>query len=262
MSSNGKAQARTERRDVNPLERLLELQAHDTRIAQLEHRHAQLPERAELRELESQSEELAERIAAARQQHAELERLQRRYDDDLALVLAKRDRERNLLYSGEVTAVRELQSLEEEVAALGRRQRVVEDKLLEVMEDLEAAATELASLSQSHRELGAGMDSVNVRLGTAAAEIDAELDQVRLARADVGKDVDSGLLERYERLRSQIGGVAVARLEATSCMGCHLTLPLMEVDRLRRLPEVGEAPPGEDDKGTANCPSCGRILVI
>jgi len=118
-SGNGKTQARTERRDVNPLERLLELQAHDTRIAQLEHRHAQLPERAELRELQSQSEELAERIEAARQQHAELERLQRRYDDDLTLVLAKRDRERNLLYSGEVTAIRQLQSLQEEVAALG-----------------------------------------------------------------------------------------------------------------------------------------------
>ena len=106
------------------------------------------------------------------------------------------------------------------------------------------------------------MDSVNVRLGAAAAEIDAELEQVRLARADVGKDVDAGLLERYERLRSQIDGVAVARLEGTICMGCYLTLPLMEVDRLRRLPEVGEAPPGEDDKGTATCPSCGRILVI
>ena len=165
---------------MNPLERLLELQAHDTRIAQLEHRHAQLPERAELQELESQSQELAERIEVAGQQHAELERLQRRYDDDLAMVLAKRDRERNLLYSGEVTAIRELQSLEEEVAALGRRQRVVEDKLLEVMEDLEAAAAELATLSRNQQELGARMDSVNVRLSAAAAEIDAELDQVRL----------------------------------------------------------------------------------
>jgi len=247
---------------VNPLERLLELQAHDTRIAQLEHRHAQLPERAELRELESQSEELSERIEVAGQQHAELDRLQRRYDDDLAMVLAKRDRERNLLYSGEVTAIRELQGLEEEVAALGRRQRVVEDKLLEVMEDLEVAAGELATLSRNREELGARMDSINVRLGAAAGEIDAELEQVRLTRAGVAKDVDSGLLELYERLRTQIGGVAVARLEATSCMGCHLTLPLMEVDRLKRLPEMGDAPPGEDDKGTATCPSCGRILVI
>ena len=247
---------------MNPLERLLELQAHDTRIAQLEHRHAQLPERAELRRLEGRTSELDERIETARQHHSELERFQRRYDDDLTSVVAKRERERNLLYSGDITAIRELQSLEEEVAALGRRQRVVEDKLLEVMEALESAATELADLRRSREELGVRIDSVRDQLGGAAAEIDVELDQVRQARADVGRDVDAGLLERYDRLRSQIGGVAVARLEATSCMGCYLTLPLMEVDRLKRLPDVGEAPPGEADKGTANCPSCGRILVI
>ena len=247
---------------MNPLERLLELQSHDTRIAQLEHRHAQLPERVELRRLERQAQEVDERMEVARQHHSELERLQRRYDDDLASVLAKRDRERNLLYSGEVTAIRELQGLEEEVTALGRRQRVVEDKLLEVMEDLESASAELAALGRTREELGTEIDSVSEGLGVAAAEIDAELDRVRLARAGAGAEIDSGLLERYEHLRSQIGGVAVARLEATSCLGCYLTLPLMEVDRLRRLPDVGEAPPGEADKGTATCPSCGRILVI
>ncbi len=247
---------------MNPLERLLELQAHDTRIAQLEHRHAQLPERVELRRLERQAEEVDVRIEAAGQHHAELERHQRRYDDDLASVLAKRDREQNLLYSGDVTAIRELQGLEEEVAALGRRQRVVEDKLLEVMEDLESASAELAALRGAREELRTSIDSMSGQLGEAAAEIDAELEEVRLARAAVGEEVDSGLLERYERLRTQIGGVAVARLEATSCLGCHLTLPLMEVDRLRRLPEVGEAPPGEADKGTATCPSCARILVV
>ena len=247
---------------MNPLERLLELQSHDTRIAQLEHRHAQLPERAELSELERRAEELDGRIETARTQHTELERLQRRYDDDLSSVVAKRDRERSLLYSGDVTGVRELQSLEEEVAALGRRQRVVEDKLLEVMEELESAGTDLAALVDGRDGLASLIATTTERLTIAAAEIDGECERVRSERAAVAQEIAADLLARYDRLRAQIGGVAVARLEATSCLGCHLTLPLMEVDRLRRLPEVGEAPPGSDDKGSATCPSCARILVI
>ena len=247
---------------MNPLERLLELQSHDTRIAQLEHRHAQLPERAELSELERRAEELDGRIETARTQHTELERLQRRYDDDLSSVVAKRDRERSLLYSGEVTGIRELQSLEEEVAALGRRQRVVEDKLLEVMEELESAGTDLAALVDGRDGLATLIAATTERLTIAAAEIDGECERVRSERAAVAQEIAPDLLARYERLRAQIDGVAVARLEATSCLGCHLTLPLMEVDRLRRLPEVGEAPTGEDDRGSATCPSCGRILVI
>ena len=247
---------------MNPLERLLDLQSHDTRIAQLEHRHAQLPERAELRRLEGESAGQDERIAEAQKHHAELERLQRRYDDDLSSVVAKRERERGLLYSGQITAIRELQGLEEEVAALGRRQRVVEDKLLEVMEELESAGAELAELRTGREELAGRIGVVTERLIAAEAEIDGESGQVRTERAAVAQEVAAELLERYERLRTQIGGVAVARLEGTSCLGCYLTLPLMEVDRLRRLPEVGEAPPGGIDRGSATCPSCGRILVL
>ena len=247
---------------MNPLERLLDLQSHDTRLAQLEHRHAQLPERAELHRLERDLAGLDERIAAAETHHAGLERLHRRYDDDLSSVLAKRERERGLLYSGQITAIRELQSLEEEVAALGRRQRVVEDKLLEVMEELESAGAELAELRTGREELAERIGVTADRLRTAAAEIDGECGRVRADRAAVAGEIAADLLERYEGLRIQIGGVAVARLEGTSCLGCYLTLPLMEVDRLRRLPDVGEAPPGGIDKGSATCTSCGRILVL
>ncbi|MCY3561884.1 MAG: C4-type zinc ribbon domain-containing protein [bacterium] len=247
---------------MNPLERLLELQSHDTRVAQLEHRHAQLPERAELLELERQAADLDGRIEEARARQGELNRLQRRYDDDLTSVVAKRDRERTLLYSGEVTGIRELQSLEEEVAALGRRQRVVEDKLLEVMEELETAGGDLAALEERRSGLAGSIAATTERLAVAAAGIDGECERVRGERAAVAQDIAADLLARYERLRPQFGGVAVARLEATSCLGCQLTLPLMDVDRLRRLPEIGEAPPGEDDKASATCPSCGRILVI
>ena len=247
---------------MNPLERLLDLQSHDTRLAQLEHRHAQLPERAELHRLERDLAGLDERIAAAETHHAGLERLQRRYDDDLSSVLAKRERERGLLYSGQITAIRELQSLEEEVAALGRRQRVVEDKLLEVMEELESAGAELAELRTGREELAARIGVTADHLSAAAAEIDGERDRVRADRGAVAGEIAADLLERYEGLRIQIGGVAVARLEGTSCLGCYLTLPLMEVDRLRRLPDVGEAPPGGIDEGSATCASCGRILVL
>ena len=247
---------------MNSLERLLELQGLDTRIAQLEHRRAQIPEREELRLLEQDSVALAERLVAAESLHHELERRQKRYDDDLNSVLAKREQENRLLYSGQVTAMRELQSLEEEVAALGRRQRVVEDKLLEVMEQLEPSSADLEDLQRRGEDVAERTDAAQERLAAATAQIDEESREVRAERDGLAADISADLLERYERLRRQIGGVAVARLEGTSCLGCHLTLPLMEVDRLRRLPPVGEAPPGATDKGSATCPSCGRILVF
>jgi hypothetical protein len=43
----------------------------------------------------------------------------------------------------------------------------------------------------------------------------------------------------------------VARLVGNHCDGCHLTLPSMELDRIRHLAE----------REVVTCDQCGRILV-
>ena len=59
------------------------------------------------------------------------------------------------------------------------------------------------------------------------------------------------LLARYEALRAKLGGTGAARVVGGSCGGCHLVLPSMEVDRIKK------APPD----AVITCDQCGRILV-
>ncbi len=63
--------------------------------------------------------------------------------------------------------------------------------------------------------------------------------------------IDAELLARYEQLRHELGGIAVARLVGTNCGGCHLTLSAVELDRIRHEP--GDA--------VVLCEECGRLLV-
>ena len=64
-------------------------------------------------------------------------------------------------------------------------------------------------------------------------------------------DLPEELAQRYEGLRSRLGGVGAARLVGDRCDGCHLTLPSVEVERIRQLPP----------DTFATCPQCDRILV-
>ena len=64
--------------------------------------------------------------------------------------------------------------------------------------------------------------------------------------------VPQPLLTAYDRLRSRLGGVAVARLVGGRCDGCHLSLPAMELDRIRH----------QSAGSLETCEQCGRILVI
>ena len=85
----------------------------------------------------------------------------------------------------------------------------------------------------------------------AEASITEELATLAAGRAELVARLDSTLLQRYERLRERLGGVAVARLEGARCGGCHLDLSTSE------LGEVKAVGPGE----FAECPQCGRLLV-
>jgi predicted nucleic acid-binding Zn-ribbon protein len=155
------------------------------------------------------------------------------------------------LYSGTVTSPRELQAMQEEIVALTRRQRELEDSLIEVMETVEPLATEADGLRDRRQAALDEASRLRAAIADAEAVVDRELEGVASARADVAAGVPDELLAEYEKLRAQLGGIAVARLEGTQCTGCHLSLPATELDAVRH------AVPG----AVVRHEECGRILV-
>ncbi len=230
---------------------LLAVQALDTEADQLRHRRESLPERARLAELEVELRRLNSVLAEVRERREELAREERRIEEEVAGVTEKAAKVDRTLYSGTVTNPRELQALQEEFAALGRRQRTLEDRELELMEAGEPLDAELASLEDERSSLEDSIEQHRAVIDEAETSIAEELAQVEGRRADAVPDVPAELLGEYEVLRGRLGGVGVARLVGTSCSGCHLQLAAIEIDRLRKLP------PGE----LVHCAECGRILV-
>jgi hypothetical protein len=82
-------------------------------------------------------------------------------------------------------------------------------------------------------------------------EIRRELGVQEEQREALAAGLPEELAQRYETLRSRLGGVGAARLVGDHCDGCHLVLSSVELERIRRLP------PGE----LTTCPECDRILV-
>ncbi len=235
----------------SPFTVLLEVQDLDTAIGQLEHRKRTLPERQELTGLEQQLGELAARTAESEGQRAALVERQRRLEQQIAALSDRRRTVEERLYSARGSAARDLQAMDEEVHHLADRRRVLEDDELALMEEQEPLDEALASLHGEAARLGEAADSVRGRLGAADAVIDAELAQLSVERARQAARLPADLSARYERLRARLKGTGAARLVANRCEGCHLELPSVELERIRRLP--GDV--------LVTCDQCGRILV-
>lgn len=228
---------------------LLALQDLDTKVDQLRHRLSHLPERAAVLALEQQAAAVItaraaverERAVLAEQEHVLAEQAER--DASRRREIAKR-----LAAS---TVPKEVQALSAEQAQLEGHQRALEDKELELMEAIEPLDARLAALDADRDRLDIETADARVALAEVDSGTSAELQQVLAGRAEVAAAVDPSLLATYDKMRPKFGGIAIARLDAGHCTGCHLQLPATELDRIRHEPP----------DALINCEQCGRILV-
>lgn len=233
------------------LDRLLDVQDRDLTLDQLRHRRDTLPARAALAENRSSLARLEAELTAVQARLHELDLAQKKLEDEIATIDAKATAETAKLNSGSITAPREIQALSDEVDALGRRKRVLEDDELELMEQAEPLTADAERLAAERAAASEEVARLTATLGEDEAAIDAEAATVAAERAAAAADIDAALLDRYERLRSKLGGIGAARLEGDRCTGCHISLPAVEVDAIRHAPTDAVVTHEE----------CGRILV-
>lgn len=232
-------------------DKLLAVQEHDTHADQLLHRSLTLPVRGQLAGIEQQVAGVDVRIADVDGRRAELGKAQQRLEDEIASLQTKAAQADKQLYSGSTNNPRELQALQDDIDSIKRRITKLEDDELEVMEALEPVDAERSRLVAERDRLDEDATRLRAELAETEAEIDAELATVRQERDAIAAEVPEDLWPEYDRLRAQLGGVAIARLAGSTCQGCHLALSAVEVDRIRHLS------PDEP----VHCEECGRLLV-
>jgi uncharacterized protein len=233
-------------------ERLVELQDLDTQVRQLEHRRAHLPEQRALDDNAGTLQAIAADYASTKEEFEVAERKQRRLEEEINTVEARRKSEEGRMYSGLITSSKELEALRSELGSLKSRKNDLEDELLEVMERVEELGGMVESLKSRHEELTGGVETLTAARDEAAREIDAELVELRERRAAAVAGIDAELLTAYDDKRGRKDGLAVARLEGRTCSGCRIELTAIELEEVRR----------HAADGIAKCAQCDRLLVV
>jgi predicted nucleic acid-binding Zn-ribbon protein len=236
---------------AEPLETLIRVQAHDTLLDQLRHRVDTLPERAELRAVEERRAALAAELTQVQAKVDDLAGRQRQLEERIAAAADRRHVIERRMLSGDTPAARDLQAMDHEVHQLGARQAQFEDEEIALLEEEEPFDAVLAEHRAAVAALDADRDRLQAAIAVAEQGIQASITEEESLRTESAADLPADLAERYEFLRSRLGGVGAARLVGDRCDGCHLTLPSVDVERIRNLPP----------EQFATCTQCDRILV-
>ncbi len=152
------------------------------------------------------------------------------------------------LYGGRIHNPKELQDLQNEIAALKRYQVTLEDQQLEAMISLESSEAQSKAALNNLRAAQAQSISTNSTLVGEQTILQKEMDRLETEHQAVITSISSETLKLYERLRQQKRGLAVTTAEDACCDACGATLTAAEWQLARS--------PGQ----MSFCPSCGRIL--
>ncbi len=233
------------------LEHLLQIQDRDKTIAALRHQKNNLSERQTITDLLEALSALRKKKDFVSEELMSKEEDQERLEDEVNAIDERVLEQEANLYSGEVSAIKDLQAIQGDIAGLQERKRLVEDQIIVVMEQVEPLKTLLDSLEIEEKANTEQQAELEASLLRKEENIENQIEDVEVDRSELTSDTSPALLEIYERIRKQSGNIAVAQLNGMTCKGCHLDLPAVEVDRLKKLP------PDE----LVNCEECGCILV-
>ena len=229
--------------------RLLDLAEVDAELTRVNHRRRTLPELAEISDTEKTAQAKRDALVAVETTLGDLDREVRRQETEIDQVRAREDRDRKLLADGNVGA-KQLADLEHELATLQRRQGVLEDDLLELMERREAVDADTSHARVELEKAQNALTDAQARRDSALADLDSTEAKRVADRELMVKQFPADLLALYERVRAQ-RGVGAGLLRGRRCGACRIELDRTTMSAIKAA--------AVDDVVT--CDECGAILV-
>ena len=226
------------------LKALEELQKVDIKIRDLTTEAEQHP--ARLKQIESERNQAKSSLDAARGRLADNERARRQNEQLLQLEKEKVRKWESRL--NELKTPREYAALARELDIAKKTNQGADEELKrlaaeysDLRKQVEAGEAALAEkeavVEREGKEIHAVLDGVQAKM----KELDAE--RARLIAA-----CDKSLVNKYERIRKQRGGIAVVAVVGGTCKGCQRNIPPQMANNLLTSNEI------------LSCPNCHRFI--
>jgi predicted nucleic acid-binding Zn-ribbon protein len=150
----------------------------------------------------------------------------------------------------EIKTNKEYQAVGREIAAARKQVAELEEQVLQKITQLDELNNEIAASQSSLAELEQNTEQ---RRSDKQGEIDKvqqDIDADSQRREVITKELPANVIKRYDSLRAQRRGQAVAVARDGYCLGCNMHLPPQLYNSLFKCEEL------------ITCPHCQRMLIL
>jgi predicted nucleic acid-binding Zn-ribbon protein len=228
------------------IQRLIELQALDVRLAELRARLHALPE--QLAAVEKQAAAGRHEVAAAKEALTNSLKDRKKYEIDVETWKEKARKYRQ--QSSEVKTNEAYKALQHEIETAEKETAQAEDRLLERMVAGEEFERQVKTAERALAEIERAAEADRQKLNAEQAALRQDVAVQEAERKKLVAAVPEDLLSSYERIAGRRHGVALAELRGESCGMCGMLVRPHVVQELQRA----------ECTDLFQCETCTRIL--
>ncbi|HEX2880016.1 MAG TPA: C4-type zinc ribbon domain-containing protein [Polyangiaceae bacterium] len=228
--------------EIAALESLAEVDAALSVIEQeiLQEREALAQKKVQLSQLES-------KLAKSKTSVDEMERTRGELVQDARQISLQMDRSREK--SGRARTERESNAAQREIEELRKLYRDREVEIQKLTNLVDQARQDMDTSGSEREQVLGAIGSTEGETASKLAQLEQQAAEKRGSRAEFIKGINPVTYRRYEMIRQRLGSAVSHTVDGT-CAVCHLTLPPMTFQKLRRGGDLDQ------------CPSCRRIIYF
>jgi predicted nucleic acid-binding Zn-ribbon protein len=228
------------------LSSLIELQKIDSEIYALRHEKESKP--AEIKTLDDTF--VAKKQHLADLEKASLDLQKQRKDKELELATKEEGIKKlqTQLYS--LKTNKEYQAMLQQIQGTKSDASVIEDKILELLEQIDKAKIDTDKEKQKLQEEEKILNDQKKKIAERISEIEARLGQLEAQRKLITPNIEPKILSQYERILLNRDGLAIVTVKDNSCQGCNMFVPPQVINLIKMYERM------------ITCEVCNRILYI
>ncbi len=223
---------------------LIQLQEMDTKIRALAERKGQLPNM--LASIERRRVMVREEFERTKEALQTAQKTKRERDKDLEAGVQKVEKLK--ARTSEIKTNKEYQALLKEIEAAEQENKAIEDQILVLMEQTDAAGAAITMAEKKARDEEEAIIAEQKEYEASLVKIEEEFKHVERQRQETAGRINAVILAQYQKLLTSRAGIAIAEARGESCSGCYMSIPPQVFVNVKK------------NESIINCPHCGRIL--
>lgn len=182
--------------------------------------------------------------------YSDLEGKRKKLEDTEELQNEKIKNDEKKLFSGTIMSAKELENYQEEVKILKQKNSEIEDKILELMIELEEMSDKVKLAAAEKERSEANLNCINNEMNEKIEVLKHIVEGLRKRKDDVVSRIPKDYLKKYNEVKTKKGGIAVSVLRNNFCSVCNMEIPTIAAEKIEDIEEI------------YSCPLCGRMAVI